>query len=68
MCGPLRCEDRNFVSIVYTATPRARAPYTPALRQRMGVLCRAASVALTNMLRAGEKWTGQMPVLADRCR
>jgi DNA-binding CsgD family transcriptional regulator len=53
MCGPLRCEDR-IVGIVYTATPRTRAPYTPALRQRMGVLCRAASVALTNMLRAGE--------------
>ena len=53
MCGPLRCEDR-IVGIVYTATPHARAPYTSAMRQRMGVLCRAASVALTNMQRAGE--------------
>lgn len=52
MCGPLRCES-EIVGIVYTATSQARAPYTPALRQRMDILCRAASVALTNMMRAG---------------
>lgn len=53
MCGPLRCENQ-IVGIFYTATRHARTPYTPALRQRMEVLCRAVSLALTNMLRCGQ--------------
>jgi len=53
MCGPLRCGS-EIVGIVYTATSHARSPYTPAHRQRMEVLCRAASVALTNMTRSGQ--------------
>lgn len=52
MCGPLRCENR-IVGIFYTATRRSDAPYTVACHQRMDALCRAASLALNNMMRSG---------------
>jgi len=51
MCGPLRVEDK-VVGVFYTAT-RDAAPYTPLLRERMGMLCRAGSLALTNMISSG---------------
>jgi DNA-binding CsgD family transcriptional regulator len=53
MGGPLRCENR-IVGVLFTATPDAAAPYTPLVRQRMDMLCRAGSLALTNMMNAGQ--------------
>jgi DNA-binding CsgD family transcriptional regulator len=53
MGGPLWCENR-IVGVLFTATPNAAAPYTPALRQIMDLLCRASSLALTNMKNAGQ--------------
>ncbi|MDB5514376.1 MAG: hypothetical protein JWQ17_1134 [Tardiphaga sp.] len=53
MCGPLWIEDR-IVGVFYTATRDVAAPYTPLLRQRMEMLCRAGSLALTNMMKAGD--------------
>ena len=52
MGGPLRCENR-IVGVLFTATPDAAAPYTPLVRQRMDMLCRASSLALANMMHAG---------------
>jgi DNA-binding CsgD family transcriptional regulator len=52
MCGPLRVEDR-VVGVFYTATPDENAPYTSHHRERMDLLCRAGSVALTNLAKAG---------------
>lgn len=52
MCGPLRVEDR-VVGVFYTATPDANAPYTSHHRERMELLCRAGSVALANLAKAG---------------
>jgi DNA-binding CsgD family transcriptional regulator len=52
MCAPLRCGER-IVGVFYTATRHAGAPYTPVKRQRMELLCRAASLALTNLARSG---------------
>jgi DNA-binding CsgD family transcriptional regulator len=53
MGGPLRCENR-IVGVLFTATPNAAAPYTPLVRQRMDMLCRAGSLALANMTNAGQ--------------
>jgi DNA-binding CsgD family transcriptional regulator len=53
MGGPLRCENR-IVGVLFTATRDAAAPYTPLVRQRMDMLCRAGSLALTNMMNAGQ--------------
>lgn len=53
MCGPLRYEN-EVVGIIYTATRHARAPYTQERRRRMEILCRAASLALTNLLLSGQ--------------
>jgi DNA-binding CsgD family transcriptional regulator len=53
MGGPLWCENR-IVGVLFTATPNAGAPYTPLVRQRMDMLCRAGSLALTNMMNAGQ--------------
>jgi DNA-binding CsgD family transcriptional regulator len=53
MCAPLRCEER-IVGVFYTATRHAGAPYTPTKRKRMELLCRAASLALTNLARSGQ--------------
>jgi DNA-binding CsgD family transcriptional regulator len=52
MCGPLRVEDR-IVGVFYTGLPHWRAPYNAEHRQHMEVLCRASSLALTNMIEAG---------------
>jgi DNA-binding CsgD family transcriptional regulator len=53
MCGPL-CFEERVIGVFYTATRDAAAPYTPALRHRMDRLCRAGSLSLTNMMRAGD--------------
>jgi DNA-binding CsgD family transcriptional regulator len=53
MGGPLWCENR-IVGVLFTATPDAAAPYTPALRQIMDLLCRAGSLALANMMNVGQ--------------
>jgi DNA-binding CsgD family transcriptional regulator len=52
MCGPLRLEER-IVGVFYTGTPDWNAPYTSDDRQRMELLCRASSLALTNLAKAG---------------
>ncbi len=52
MGGPLIC-DHKIVGVLFTATRNEDAPYTPLLRQRMEILCRAGSLALTNMMNAG---------------
>jgi DNA-binding CsgD family transcriptional regulator len=52
MCGPLRFDGR-IVGVFYTATRGRSAPYTADHRQRMALLCRAASLALANMVEAG---------------
>jgi DNA-binding CsgD family transcriptional regulator len=52
MCGPLRVDGR-IVGVFYTGTPDWGAPYTADDRQRMELLCRAASLALTNLIEAG---------------
>jgi DNA-binding CsgD family transcriptional regulator len=53
MGGPLWCESR-IIGVLFTATPNAAAPYTPALRQIMDLLCRAGSLALANMMNVGQ--------------
>lgn len=52
MCGPLRLEDR-IVGVFYTGTPDSNAPFTAYHRERMALLCRAGSLALTNLAKAG---------------
>ena len=52
MCGPLRLEQR-IVGVFYTGTPDRDAPFGDAHRERLTLLCRAGSVALTNIARAG---------------
>jgi len=52
MCGPLRLEDK-IVGVFYTGTPDWNTPYTSDDRERMELLCRAGSVALTNLAKAG---------------
>jgi DNA-binding CsgD family transcriptional regulator len=52
MGGPLTCGTR-IIGVLFTATRNADTPYTPLLRQRMDILCRAGSLALTNMMNAG---------------
>ena len=52
MGGPLRCENK-IIGVLFTAT-RDAAPYTSLLRQRMELLCRAGSLALTNILNASQ--------------
>jgi DNA-binding CsgD family transcriptional regulator len=53
MGGPLWCENK-IIGVLFTATPDAAAPYTPLVRQRMDMLCRAGSLALANMMNAGQ--------------
>lgn len=62
MCGPLRLEDR-IVGVFYTGTPDGYAPYTSEHRRRMELLCRAGSLALANLARAGavDARTGPRP-------
>jgi DNA-binding CsgD family transcriptional regulator len=52
MGGPL-CIDDKIMGVLFTATRNAAAPYTPMVRQRMEMLCRAGSLALTNMMNTG---------------
>jgi DNA-binding CsgD family transcriptional regulator len=52
MCGPLRVDGR-IVGVFYTGTPDWGAPYTAEDRRRMELLCRASSLALTNLIEAG---------------
>jgi DNA-binding CsgD family transcriptional regulator len=52
MCGPLWVEGK-IIGVFYTATRDVAAPYTPLLRRHMEMLCRAGSLALTNMMNAG---------------
>ena len=51
MAGPLWFEDK-IVGVLFTATRDAGAPYTPLLRKRMEMLCRAGSLALKNIANA----------------
>lgn len=53
MGGPLWC-GHKIIGILFTATADAEAPYTSLSRQGMGMLCRAGSLALTNMMNSGE--------------
>jgi len=53
MGGPLRCGAR-IIGILFTATTNADAPYTSRSRGRMEMLCRAGSLALSNMMDSGE--------------
>jgi DNA-binding CsgD family transcriptional regulator len=52
MGGPLWCENK-IIGVLFTATPDSTTPYTPRLREIMDMLCRASSLALTNMMYAG---------------
>lgn len=53
MAGPL-WRDHTIIGVLFTATSHADAPYTSRSRQRMEMLCRAGSLALTNMMNRGE--------------
>lgn len=53
MAGPL-WRDHTIIGVLFTATSHADAPYTSRSRQRMEMLCRAGSLALTNMMNKGE--------------
>jgi DNA-binding CsgD family transcriptional regulator len=61
MGGPLIC-DNKIVGVLFTATRNEDAPYTPLLRQRMDILCRAGSLALTNMMNAGALEDSRTPI------
>jgi DNA-binding CsgD family transcriptional regulator len=52
MGGPLWC-GQKIVGVLFTATTDTNAPYTMRSLQRMEMLCRAGSLALTNMTNAG---------------
>ncbi|MCW5772972.1 MAG: hypothetical protein KIT16_15115 [Rhodospirillaceae bacterium] len=62
MCGPLRLEER-IVAVFYTGSPDWESPYTADDRARMELLCRAGSLALTNLARDGavDPRTGPRP-------
>ncbi len=64
MGGPLWYDDR-IVGVLFTAT-RSSARYTPLLRQRMEMLCRAGSLALTNMINTGHLDFGRQAESAAR--
>jgi DNA-binding CsgD family transcriptional regulator len=53
MGGPLWC-GRKIIGVLFTATADAKTPYTPTSRRRMDMLCRAGSLAATNMMNSGE--------------
>lgn len=67
MCGPLCLEDR-IVGVFYTGTPDWNAPYTIDHRERMALLCRAGSIALTNLAKAGALSDKAGPPTAGRGR
>lgn len=52
MAGPLYVEDR-IVGVIYTATGGKTATYPQEARDGMELLCRAGSLALTNMVETG---------------
>ena len=52
MAGPLYVEDR-MVGVVYTATDSRSDAYVQSARDSMDLLCRAGSLALTNMVQTG---------------
>jgi DNA-binding CsgD family transcriptional regulator len=52
MAGPLFVGGR-VIGVIYTASPEQLDPYRPTLLERMDVLCRAGSIALTNMFEVG---------------
>jgi DNA-binding CsgD family transcriptional regulator len=60
MGGPLWC-GQKIIGVLFTATTETGAPYTPRARLRMEMLCRAGSLALTNMMNAGEIETHRSP-------
>lgn len=60
MGGPLWC-GQKIIGVLFTATTETGAPYTPRARLRMEMLCRAGSLALTNMMNAGEIETHRGP-------
>lgn len=49
MGGPIRSEGR-IVGVLFTATTDGAAPYSPDAREGMGMLCRAASVAMSGLM------------------
>lgn len=52
MGGPLY-RGHTIVGVLFTATADRGTPYTARSRERMDMLCRAGSLALTNMLNDG---------------
>ena len=52
MGAPLWCRHK-IIGVLFTATTDTAAPYTARSRRRMEMLCRAGSLALTNMMNAG---------------
>lgn len=52
MCGPLRVEDK-IAGVFYTARSGGNPPYTADDRAGMELLCRAGSLALTNLDKGG---------------
>ncbi|GMO93011.1 hypothetical protein TM239_01350 [Bradyrhizobium sp. TM239] len=63
MGGPL-WSSHKIVGVLFTATTDTDAPYTSRTRQRMEVLCRAGSLALTNMTNAREIEAHRGPIPA----
>lgn len=64
MCGPLRYGDRT-VGLIYTATSDAAKPYSPRLRGNMGLICRAASVALSLLMESSRLGDGVISRVAN---
>jgi len=62
MGGPLVC-DSKIVGVLFTATRDVAAPYTPLLRQRMDLLCRAGSLALGHMMNVGQVDCNAEPIV-----
>lgn len=52
MGAPLWCRNR-IIGVLFTATTDTAAPYRSWSRQGMEMLCRAGSLALTNMIKVG---------------
>lgn len=52
MGGPIRSDGR-IVGVLFTATADSRAPYSSDAREGMGMLCRAASVAMSGLMHEG---------------
>jgi DNA-binding CsgD family transcriptional regulator len=63
MCGPLSVGDK-IVGLIYTATRDAAKPYSPHLRERMELICRAGSIALTRLIETGQLEDGSSSTVA----